>query len=145
MDNTTKLRFDGSVWCNLDIALRSLDQLYRRSISSIGLTVIEWYILRALYVQDGQHASQLAKAVGRAATSFTPNLDKLEKKGFIERRADPSDRRAIRIFLTELAEERREAVLEAVDVIQQEIGEIISEEELAAFQRVVAALQSINR
>lgn len=145
MDNTTKLRFDGSVWCNLDIALRSLDQLYRRSISSIGLTVIEWYILRALYVQDGQHASQLAKAVGRAATSFTPNLDKLEKKGFIERRADPSDRRAIRIFLTELAEERREAVLEAVDVIQQEIGEIISEEELATFQRVVAALQSINR
>ena len=95
------LRFAGSIWCNLDIALRNLDQVYGQVIEPLGLTVIEWYILRSLYDQDGQHASELARAVGRAATSFTPILDKLQNKGFIERRPHPADQRAIRIYLTE--------------------------------------------
>jgi DNA-binding MarR family transcriptional regulator len=98
--STPSLRFNGSVWCNLDIALRNMDQLYRQSMQSLGLSVIELYILRALYERDGQHASELARAVGRAATSFTPNLDKLQNKGLIERRPDPGDRRAVRIYLT---------------------------------------------
>ncbi len=42
------LRFAGSIWCNLDIALRNLDQVYGQVIEPLGLTVIEWYILRSL-------------------------------------------------------------------------------------------------
>ena len=70
-ERVSTLRFDGSVWCNLDIALRNLDQVFNRVVQPLGLTIIEWYILRALYERDGQHASELARAVGRAATSFT--------------------------------------------------------------------------
>jgi DNA-binding MarR family transcriptional regulator len=81
-DKNSPLRFDGSVWCNLDVALRNVDQIFRQEIKPEGLTVIEWYILRALYDSDGRHASELARAVGRAATSFTPNLDKLQDKSW---------------------------------------------------------------
>jgi hypothetical protein len=87
----TTLRFDGSLWCNVDVALRSLDAVYGRAIDDLELGVIGWYVLRALYQQDGQHASELARAVGRAATSFTPILDKLEDRGLVERCADPHD------------------------------------------------------
>ena len=48
VEKTANLRFDGSVWCNLDIALRNMDQVFRRVVRPLGLTVIEWYILRAL-------------------------------------------------------------------------------------------------
>lgn len=65
-----------------------------------GLSLIEIHILHALYLQDGQHPSTLAQATGRAATSFTPLLDKLERCGLIERQPDKVDRRAIRIHLT---------------------------------------------
>jgi predicted transcriptional regulator len=95
MDNLhSNLRFDGSLWCNLDVALRNLDRLFRKAICPSEVTTIEWYILRSLYGRDGQHASELAQAVGRAATSFTPNLDKLENRGLVERRPDPADRRS---------------------------------------------------
>src|SRR5262245_32260131 len=115
--NVSNLRFNGSIWCNLDIALRNVDQIFRRSIRSLGITVIEWYILRALYEHDGQHSSELARAVGRAATSFTPNLDKLQKKNYIERRSDPGDRRAVRIFLTETGKANRDKVLKLSDEV----------------------------
>lgn len=140
----SSLRFNGSVWCNLDIALRNLDQLFGRAIQPLGLTIIEWYILRALYERDGQHASELARAVGRAATSFTPNLDKLQQKGFIERRPDPTDRRAVHIYLTSLAEQHREEVLNSARLVDQQIRKMFSDEEFETFQSIVAYLQTLE-
>lgn len=143
VEKNTSLRFNGSVWCNLDIALRNVDQIYRRAVRPLGLTVIEWYILRSLYEHDGQHASELARAVGRAATSFTPNLDKLQGKGFIERRPDPGDRRAVRIFLTENAHNCRESVMDVAKQIDAEIAEMFPNNEFETFQDVLASLQTI--
>ncbi len=140
----TTLRFDGSMWCNLDIALRNLDQVFGQVVQPLGLTVIEWYILRALYEQDGQHASELARAVGRAATSFTPNLDKLQDKGLIERRADPSDRRAVRIYLTEAGRDAKEAVLDSADEIDTRIARFFDPEDYETLQQGLALLQTLS-
>lgn len=138
-----ELLFDGSVWCNLDIALRNVDQYFRQMIRPHDLTVIEWYILRSLYERDGQHASELARAVGRAATSFTPNLDKLQNKGLIERRPDRTDRRAVRIYLTELGKELREDVLDSAREIDETIEGLFTQDEYMEFQNALARLQAI--
>lgn len=143
VEKGTSLRFDGSVWCNLDIALRNVDQIFRRVVRPLELTVIEWYILRALYERDGQHASELANAVGRAATSFTPNLDKLQKKELIERRPDPSDRRAVRIFLTDKAHDKRSDVLEAAEKIDAQIADLFPQVEFQTFLDVLSTLQTV--
>jgi DNA-binding MarR family transcriptional regulator len=138
------LRFSGSIWCNLDIALRNLDQVYGQVVEPLGLTVIEWYILRALYEQDGQHASELARAVGRAATSFTPILDKLQNKSLIERKPDPADRRAVRIYLTAKARSTREQVLASAEQIDTRIRKMFSNGDFKGFQNVIATLQSMG-
>jgi len=143
MVERTSLRFEGSVWCNLDVALRNVDQVFRRAVRPLGLTVIEWYILRALYEQDGQHASELARAVGRAATSFTPNLDKLQDKGFIERRPDPGDRRAVRIFLTDMAKERRDEVDRISEEVDGRIANAFPQAHFAHFLEVLGDLQAM--
>lgn len=140
----TQLRFNGSVWCNLDIALRNLDQLFNRAIQPLGLTIIEWYILRALYERDGQHASELARAVGRAATSFTPNLDKLQQKGYIERRPDPTDRRAVHIYLTDLAEQHRKEVMATAKDLDLEVRQLFDADEFDTFLNVLSAMQSLE-
>lgn len=138
-----ELLFDGSVWCNLDIALRNVDQYFRQMIRPHDLTVIEWYILRSLYERDGQHASELARAVGRAATSFTPNLDKLQNRGLIERHPDRTDRRAVRIYLTDQGQELRDDVLESAQRIDETIESLFAPGEYAEFQNALARLQSI--
>lgn len=139
-----QLRFNGSVWCNLDIALRNMDQMFGRIAQPLGLTIIEWYILRALYERDGQHASELARAVGRAATSFTPNLDKLQQKGFVERRPDPSDRRAVRIYLTKKAAEMKSELVKSSKELDQRIRQLFDDGDFETFQSVVAQLQTLE-
>src|ERR1044071_8483292 len=132
-----QLRFNGSVWCNLDIALRNMDQMFGRIAQPLNLTIIEWYILRALYERDGQHASELARAVGRAATSFTPNLDKLQQKGYVERRA-------VHIYLTDLAERHRKEVLSTAKEIDVEIRHLFDQNEFDTFMNVVATMQTLE-
>lgn len=144
VEKSTTLRFDGSLWCNLDITVRNLDLVYRRSIRPYGITVIEWYILRALYVKDGQHASELARAVGRAATSFTPNLDKLQARGLIERRPDLGDRRAVRIYLTAEGHKVREGVQESAREVEDKIRRNFSQVEYECFLEVLSSLQDMN-
>lgn len=143
-ERVSTLRFNGSVWCNLDIALRNMDQVFNRVVQPLGLTIIEWYILRALYERDGQHASELARAVGRAATSFTPNLDKLQEKGLIERRPDPSDRRAVHIYLTRQGQGYRGDVMQSADEIDSFVQNMFDQEEFDIFQNMLAQLQGVE-
>ena len=138
------LRFNGSMWCSLDIALRNIDQVFRNKVGQLGLTVIEWYVLRALYERDGQQASQLASEVGRAATSFTPNLDKLQDKGYIMRLPDPNDRRAVLIHLTDKALDEKRDILQLADNLDTQLESRFSEDELECFHHMMTVLQSVE-
>lgn len=143
-DNVNNLRFDGSLWCNMDIALRNLDRIFAGRLHIYNLSVIEWYVLLSLYELDGQHASQLARGVGRAATSFTPNLDKLQKKDFIERRADEGDRRAIRIFLTDKGRELEEPLQRLSKELNEQLKDYFNESDYRGFLLVLQGLQQLN-
>jgi DNA-binding MarR family transcriptional regulator len=138
------LRFGGSIWCNLDIALRKVDEIYKKEIQGLNLTVIEWYILRELYEEDGQMASHLAKGVGRPATSFTPLLDQLENKGLIERRTHPTDRRGVLMYLTAKGKALRKQVETVAERIESKLCEQVTDRDWKSYQHVVANFQSLT-
>jgi DNA-binding MarR family transcriptional regulator len=140
----SELRFGGSIWCNLDIALRKVDEVYKKEIKDLDLAVIEWYILRELYEEDGQMASHLAKGVGRPPTSFTPILDQLEHKGLIERRMHPSDRRGVQIYLTKKGKALREQVEATAENVDKRISEQIPDKDWKSYQQVLANFQTLN-
>lgn len=137
------MRFDSSVWCNIDVTLRKLDLIYAQQIESMGLTVLEWYIMRTLYEEDGQMASRLADAVGRAATSFTPILDKLQDKGLIERRPHPSDRRAILVYLTKKGRSIEKEVKTSLE-IENKLRQQFKNNDWQAFLKVISSLQTMK-
>ncbi|MEO8611655.1 MAG: MarR family transcriptional regulator [Chloroflexota bacterium] len=138
------LPFDGSFWVNIDRVLRHLDGVYSRAIEELDLDVIEAYILWSLNEQDGQRPSDLARAVGRAVTSFTPILDKLERKALIERRSNSADRRSVRIHLTPTGEKLSRQVAALFQATDTVIKQYIGADELSSFLRVVLVLQHIS-
>lgn len=125
------------LWLELDITLRLLSQVLMVITDRLGLSVVEFFIIRALYESDGQHASHLAKAVGRAATSFTPNLDRLEAKGWLTRKADKADRRAVTIWLTAKAWDSRNEMNRAAAEIDRVLADVPDYEDLCGLLSVV--------
>jgi DNA-binding MarR family transcriptional regulator len=72
-------------------------------------------VLMSLWRDDGLSAVELARRAGLEPSTMTGLLDRMERDRLLERRADPDDRRAQRIHLTETGRTVREPTLAAVD------------------------------
>jgi MarR family transcriptional regulator, transcriptional regulator for hemolysin len=71
--------------------------------AQFGITRAQWVVLSRLDRSEGLKQSELAEVLDLQPISLTRLLDKLCESGLIERRADPVDRRAKRLFLTAAA------------------------------------------
>jgi MarR family transcriptional regulator, transcriptional regulator for hemolysin len=71
--------------------------------AQFGITRAQWVVLARLDRSEGLKQSELADILDLQPISLTRLLDKLSECGLIERRPDPVDRRAKRLFLTPAA------------------------------------------
>ena len=76
------------------------DQVARR----LGMTRAQWALLKRLEANEGLKQSELAELLDLQPITVTRLVDRLCDNGLIERRADPNDRRAKRLFLTPTAQ-----------------------------------------
>jgi DNA-binding MarR family transcriptional regulator len=64
------------------------------------LGTAQWEVLTQLWQRDGASQSILARATGRDRAGMTRLLDRMEREGLVQRRADRADRRVHRVHLT---------------------------------------------
>jgi DNA-binding MarR family transcriptional regulator len=83
-----------------DVA-RLLRTAYDRRIKDLGLTRAQWWVLNHLYRHEGASQAELAEILEIERPSLGRLLDRLEEKGWVERRPCAQDRRAKRVYLTE--------------------------------------------
>jgi len=67
------------------------------------MTRAQWAVLFRLDRSEGLKQSELAELLDLQPITLTRLLDRLAQNGLIERRPDPNDRRANRLFLTPAA------------------------------------------
>lgn len=65
-----------------------------------GVTVEQWAVLARLSEGDGITQRELARRNGQDPTTLTRILQKMERKGLVERGDDREDGRALRVVLT---------------------------------------------
>jgi MarR family transcriptional regulator for hemolysin len=71
--------------------------------AAFGITRAQWAVMARLNRQEGLKQSELAEMLDLQPITLTRLLDRLGDSGLIERRPDPHDRRANRLFLTPAA------------------------------------------
>lgn len=90
---------------NLEFLINDVARLLRREfgrrIRDLDLTRSQWWVMVHLIRFDGFNQTQLAEELEIGKVALGGLLDRLEARGWIERRPDPVDRRAKRVFLTE--------------------------------------------
>lgn len=94
---------------------------------AFGMTRAQWAVLARLESNEGLKQSELAEMLDLQPITLTRLVDRLCASGLIERRADASDRRVKRLYLTAqarplmdrlaaLGQDMMESVLEGFDV-----------------------------
>jgi MarR family transcriptional regulator, transcriptional regulator for hemolysin len=106
--------------------------------AQFGITRAQWAVLVRVDRSEGLNQSELAELLDLQPITLTRLLDKLCDSGLIERRPDPGDRRAKRLFLkaaarplleqlSTLGEETMADTLAGVggDSVQQMVSELV--------------------
>lgn len=90
---------------SLGFLIGDLARLMRRRFDErareIGVTRPQWRALLNLSRQEGLKQTELAERMEVEPITLCRMVDRLEASGLVERRPDPADRRARRLFLTE--------------------------------------------
>lgn len=86
-----------------DVA-RLMRKRFDERARGVGATGAQWKALSALSRNQGINQGGLAELLEVEPITLTRMLDRLGDAGLIERRADPDDRRAWRIYLTDAAQ-----------------------------------------
>ncbi|CAN5380572.1 MarR family transcriptional regulator [soil metagenome] len=114
----------------LGFLISDVSRLLRRRFDErarlIGATRAQWKTLVTLARHEGMNQGGLAELLEVEPITLCRMIDRLEEAGLVERRRDPSDRRAWQIFLTAkalplidklraIADEMTEGALEGID------------------------------
>jgi MarR family transcriptional regulator for hemolysin len=86
----------------MDVA-RMLRTFADQRARQFGISRAQWAVLVRLNRTEGLKQSELAEILDLQPISLTRLLDRLAENGLIERRPDPHDRRANRLYLTPAA------------------------------------------
>lgn len=92
---------------NLGSLLAQTARLMRRAFDekarTIGVTRPQWQVLTLLTTHEGINQGGLAEILEVEPITLGRMVDRLQDGGLVERRPDPADRRAWRLFLTDKA------------------------------------------
>lgn len=92
---------------SLGFLLADVSRLIRKRFDArarlVGATRAQWKTLVTLARHEGINQGGLADLLEVEPITLCRMIDRLEEAGLVERRRDPTDRRAWRIFLTEQA------------------------------------------
>src|ERR1041384_1585078 len=109
------------------------DQRARR----LGITRAQWAVMARVEHAEGLKQSELAEMLDLQPITLTRLIDRLCANGMVERRPDPNDRRAKRLYLTPLA---RPLMDRLTDMGQDMMGTVLDGFDLATVERMILEL-----
>jgi DNA-binding MarR family transcriptional regulator len=96
---------------------RLMRKHFDRRAVRFNLTRAQWRALKRISRGEGMRQTELAEQLEMEPIAIGRVIDRLQKAGFVERRADPADRRAWRLFLTP----RAHGVVDDMEQISNEL------------------------
>ena len=92
---------------SIGFLIYEVSRLMRRDfdtrVQTIGLTTAQWRALAHIASREGCRQSTTAEILEIKPITLTRLIDRLEEAGWVERKPDAHDRRAVQLHLTEQA------------------------------------------
>jgi len=78
----------------------ALERALNEELTPLGVTVRQWQVIACLILREDACQADLARLLRIEAPTLKGILDRMERHGWIERRASPTDRRCKLVRLT---------------------------------------------
>ncbi len=120
---------------------RQMTRVYRARLTQYGLSQPQFFLLIALYEEDGILITRLAEKVALDKSTLTGILDRLERDGFVTRLANPDDRRTLYVRLTERARSLRDDLTQIYNETNQQFLTRLTDRERVVFDVILKKLE----
>jgi MarR family transcriptional regulator for hemolysin len=126
---------------NINDVARLLKTYADQRARDLGMTRAQWAVLARIERSEGLKQCELADTLDLQPITLTRLIDRLCDGGLIERRPDPDDRRAKRLYLTPAAG----PVLDGLTRLGQDImGTVLAGIEPGAVEQLLAHLLTLK-
>jgi DNA-binding MarR family transcriptional regulator len=98
-------------------------------------------VLFALWEREGQTHSELAQGAHVSAATISKMIQRMEKAGFLERRADEQDQRVSRVYLAESGRAVQDRVNAAFQQLEEEALAGFSDEECVLIRQFLGRIR----
>lgn len=108
---------DSSLGFLISDVSRLMRRVYDRRVEPLGLTRSQWRVLVHLHRREGVSQTELAAILEIEKPTLGRLVERLEAKGWVERRIDERDQRARRLLITDAVRpliDEMETIAEAV-------------------------------
>ncbi len=124
-------------------AWHAISRMYNQQAAEEGFTTAIGFVLININSKEGTPATKIAPLIGLETRSLTRMLKTMEEQGLIYKKADPVDKRSVRMFLTEEGKRKKEISVQSVKRFNELVRAALTEEELASFFGVISKIQKV--
>lgn len=129
-------------------AIRRLHQIsvgiFLQSVGEGGVTPVQYAALQVVSNQPGIDQRTLARNIALDTSTTGGVVDRLEARGWLERRTSPEDRRARQLFLTRTGDQTLAETIPAMLRAQEQILAPLTESQRKVFMRMLQVLVTQN-
>ena len=118
--------------------------LFLEETAEFGITPVQFAALQAVDTQPGLDQRSLARSIGYDTSTIGGVVDRLEKRGLLQRQASPTDRRVRQLTLTEEGRRVHTLILAPMQRAQHRMLAPLPPEDRAAFMGMLMALVQGN-
>lgn len=138
------LALEEQVCFALSVAARNVVALYKPLLEPMGLTHPQYLVMLALWQNEPLSVRELSSLLHLDPGTLSPLLKRLEASGFVRRRRDPDDERALAVVLTDKGRALRAEALNIPPAVVSRLGMDLLELHAmrAGLSRMISAAQA---
>ena len=120
------------------------NQVFQDEMKRIGadVTSVQFASMQAIELHGEMEQSQIAQSIHYDKATIGGVIDRLEKRGWVERKANPKDRRAKLVTLTREGSNALEEITPVVKALQDQVVANLNDDERAMFIKLAQKVVS---
>ncbi len=131
----------------LTTAQHTVFQFLSSQLSAYDITPSQYGVLSCLWTREYATPKQISEILCLETSTISGVLDRMQKKGLIERFVNKEDRREIRVVVTEKGKVLQKPIQQIIETVNEVVLKDFSEEEIQRLKedlRVIASGKFMN-